>query len=34
MKHKLKHASWQKWRDENPKEVEAIKAALKSPLDK
>lgn len=28
LRHKLTHSSWKPWRDENPKEVEAIKLAL------
>jgi hypothetical protein len=33
LRHKLKDASWQQWRDENPKGVAEIKLALK-PLQK
>ncbi len=29
MRHKLADESWQQWRDENPEDVEKIKAALK-----
>lgn len=28
MRHKLRHASWQQWRDENPDKVAELRAAL------